>query len=258
MGVSSSIQFRGIEPVLQAYSDRDVEAWSLWQGKQFLTKGIGSDPLNQFLGILHESRSQAIYTLKVYEDFTTADDLKKIKSNTADDGSFNFRLNEPNENGMLYTSGTGNGYPNGNYSLLKRFEALEDKIGALLDPGEEEEPEEEKPDLMGAVIGLLQNPDKLEKIINLGKTIFAPQDQSAFVGANVHRIGTAIGNNNPSASLSPSSQPLDEAQLKRLYTAVEVLTNCDPKAVEHLEKLASIATQQPRQFTQLISMLDVF
>src|SRR5574343_316699 len=86
----ASIQFNNLESVLNAYTNRGVDAWAIFQGSQFMFKGIGLSDLEQILNSLSNGGTNAVYKLKVFEEIT---DEKNIKNNTPDDGSFNFRLN---------------------------------------------------------------------------------------------------------------------------------------------------------------------
>jgi hypothetical protein len=260
MAVSSSLHFVGKEAVLEAYHNRQVIAWSLWQNRQFLTKGMSAAELDIFLDSLW-SESTAIYTLKVYEDIT---EPKEIKEKTPCDGSFNFRLREREE---PYVNGGRNYSSRGDD---RKYEELEAKMNLILErlDGDEVE-EEETTDTLGAIgkfVGSLFNdPDKFEKTLGVIKQLMQPQP-------------TAIGNVNMidagNASLSPSSiQPmqtnttqqnapvkkeLNQEELTRLYTAIETLQANDRDIVQHMEKLAQIAVNSPAQFKTLIGMLDVF
>ncbi len=252
-GVSSSIQFRGMNEVLDAYEARAVDAWSLWQGKQFMTKGIEGESLKTFIAALCKAGSTAIYTLKVFEDVT---DIKQIKSSTDHDGSFNFRLFERDEESV------GGGSYRSPGSLSYRFEQLEERMNKFFEKVEEEDPEEEeeKNDVLGTITGLLQDPDKLEKLINLGRSLLGSPQPSYTLG-NVSRAGGDTGQQG-GPSLSPSNITPEkiadpEDRLNRLGVAIDTLEKQDPLLVEHMEKLAKISTDSPRQFLQLISMLDV-
>jgi hypothetical protein len=251
MGVSSSIQFRGSDNVLQAYDDRGTSAWSIWQKTQFMTRGIDRASLDAFLEILVNSGSDAIYTLKVYDDIS---DATKIKSGTQDDGSFNFRLTEADAGGIGYAGNAGGNFIRGKSPLEKRFDVLEEKMNLIIEGGIDDEVEEPK-DFLGTITGLLQDPERLEKLITLGRSLLGQPVQPAYVG-NVERLNSSQlpGEINP--SLSPS--PIDaEARLNRLGVAIDTLEKNDPQVIEHLEKLAKISVENPRQFIQLISMLDV-
>jgi hypothetical protein len=246
-GISSSIHFRSMAEALTAFEARGVDVWSLWQGRQFLTKGSGREDLQSFLNMIMNSGSSAVYTVKIYEEI---DEPKKIKSTTPDDGSFNFRLQEPDAVGGNYTS-----------PLSKRMEKLEEMIVEMREAQirreaeEEEEYEEKEPDIIGSIMGVLQDPDRLEKLIRVGRSIFGGPVAPAYVG-NVNRMGE-MSPHAGSPSLSPSTGTPDE-KLARLGNAIDVLEKHDPLLVEHLERLAGIAVGDPGKFKQLISMLEIF
>jgi hypothetical protein len=254
MGVSSSIQFRGLENALQAYVNKDVSCWSIWQGKQMLDKGQDAETLRAFLELLEASNSEAIYTVRVYEDIT---DPKKIKSGTQDDGSFNFRLNEPNQLPAPYRVGN---YDRGNFrrgeSLEDRFAELEDKISGFIESHTTAPAVPEEDTLQGAFIGLLKDPDKLGKFIDVTKNLLGQSSQPSYIG-NVHRL-QETPSLSPSTNGAASASNLSaEEKLTRLGAAIDALEKADPDLVPHLEKLAKVATENPRQFSQLITMLDV-
>lgn len=252
----ASIQFRGLNQVIKAFEDRGAEAWSVWDGKAFLFRGIGSSEFTTLLESLDQSGSTSIYTLKVYDEIS---DAKKIKPSSECDGSFNFRLLERDENGFMP-------HGQGRYNDLERkYIALEEKFNQLMEQTEPVKDDEESPEtgLMGVISGLLQDPDKLEKLIQVGHRLLGGNMQAGYVG-NVNKIvapGTA-----PSLSPSNNSQtvssviPDDEKdkQLVRLGTALDTLEKNDPQIVEHLEKLAAIAVTKPEQFKVLIGMLDLY
>lgn len=257
----ASIQFRGIAQVIRAFEDRGADAWSIWDGKAFLFRGVGAPEFETLLRSLDTSGSTAIYTLKVYDDI---DNAKKIKPSTECDGSFNFRLydrdiEESYRPGQSWTQ---------TKQLEERFTALEQRMNQFLEQTEiVDEEEEEKPtDLLGVVTGLLQQPEKLEKLIEVGHRLLGGSMQPAYLG-NVNRIVAPNEpiqqNNNP--SLSPSNnipvvetEEQKEKKLIRLGTALDTLEKADPSIVDHLEKLAVIAATKPEQFKGLIGMLDLY
>lgn len=226
---SSSIQFKGIDGVLNAYENREVAPWSLWQGKQFMFKYEGKDitegaeHLRQTLELLGES-SNAVYTLKVYEDFAG-----KIKSNTPDDGSFNFKIN-----------GEEQALTQAQYSTLRNSNAIAERlerIEARLNEREEEE-EEEEPSRLGVIGEIISHPaiqplvqGLLSNVLGIGKASeSAPQMQRAAI-AGVH----------------------DDA---KIMEAVNDLKQHDTKLAEHLAKLAELAKTSPDSFKFLIATLD--
>lgn len=259
----ASIQFRGLNEVLKAYENRDAQGWSLWDGKSFMFRGIGINELTTTLESLDRNGSTAIYTCKVYEEI---DNVKKIKQNTECDGSFNFRLYDREEDGRYLP---GRGLSSVEDRLNERMNQFEDRILKVLenmtDPGED--PGEQQQDgLMGTITGLLQDPDKLGKLINLGKSIFGQPVQPAYVG-NVNKLTEGLGNGGD-PSLSPSSLQTSqaapvtpeeyEARVNRLGVAINTLEKADNKIVDHLEKLASISVNKPDQFKMLIGMLELY
>lgn len=246
-GVSSSIHFRGKGQALQAYRDRNVAVWSLWQGRQFMFKGDDEVLLDSTLQMLQESGSQAIYTVRVYEG---VDQLSSVKSSTADDGSFNFRLNDIEG----YGSSSMPGAPLGLHARIDKIEAMIAEMAALqLAKSQEEEEQEEAdqaPDLIGTIIGVLKEPEKLERLVRVGRVMMGldTSPSPSYVG-NVTRIGDA-----PAAA--PASGVDD--RLQRLGNAIDTLEKADPKLIEHLEKLAVMAVSKPDTFRQVLGMLEVF
>lgn len=257
----ASIQFRGINQTIAAFENRGVDAWSLWDGKAFMFKGVGVNDLTTILESLDRGGTTAVYTLKVYEDIS---DAKKIKSATECDGSFNFRLYDREDEN--YMPGSGRSWQK-TQELEKRFDALEERLIQYFEGNREEEEEEKPTDILGTITGLLQDPDKLEKLIGLGKSLLGQSVQPAYVG-QVNRI--AQGNSGaPSLSPSQQQQPAapvkqeyneeEQAQkLQRLGIAIDTLEKADPAIVDHLEKLAAIAANKPDTFKQLIGMLDLY
>lgn len=235
----ASIQFRGIDGILNAFDNRGVPAWSLWQGKQFLIKGYDREPLQAFLGALMEGGSNAIYTLKVYEDLTE-DEVKKIKSNTPDDGSFNFRLD--GEDMQRLDNPT---YRRNYGDLDSRLKRIEDLLTD--NPESEAEPET----IGSAAMKVLQDPQQLAKYIDIFRGIFSPGNPA--VPPPMYKEPAA----SPAAAMG-SVQEKQEQDLNRLEKAIDTLAAADPRLIEHLEKLASLATNNAGQFQMLLSMLEKF
>jgi hypothetical protein len=124
---------------------------------------------------------------------------------------------------------------------------------------EEEEEPEEAPGIMGAVLGLLEDPDKLTKFIEAVRPMFVSGPPMPAQVGNVNRLGAGPGNTAAPAdpSLSPS-QISEEEKFKRIYAAIETLNTVDPGLMDHMEKLATMATANPGHFKSLLSMLDIF
>lgn len=244
-GLSSSLHFIGKEQVLQAYHNRQIPAWSLWCGKQFLTKGMDETELDAFLSVIWEG-STATYTLRVYDGITNVQD---IKERTESDGSFNFRLVERVDD---YVPGTAKG------RIEQRQVELEKKFDALMERLESPVEEEAEPETIGKVfMGFLQDPEKLERAIGTIKNLIgmvSPQPLPQQIG-NVNFLHSEPEIN---STMTTQQKELSEAQLTRLYAAIEKLVKADNGIVEHMEKLATIAERNPAQFKVLLTMLETF
>ncbi len=226
-----SVQFTSPEAVLQAYLNRNCAAWSIWQGKQFMFKYDGNTveegqaQLIEILGVLAES-SNAIYTLKVYEDFNG----KKIKENTPCDGSFNFKLNAENQ---LITNSQYTRLGNTN-QLLTEVAAMREELRLLREEREEGE-EDETESALGKIGALINNP----VVMQLAQMIFGAK---AGAPSQLAISSGSIGN-----------VPNQDEEIKK---AIEVLKSKDARIAEHLTKLATIATTQPASFDFLLKSLD--
>lgn len=225
----ASVHFKGIDNVLNAYEARKVPAWSLWQGSQFLFKYEGTDiseganALNEILDRLAES-SNAIYTLKVYEELTGG----KIKDKTPHDGSFNFKLNL---DGQEITTNQYSTLRNQN-AILEKLEALEQRMN------EREEEGEEEPQSKLGLIGEILNDPGISQIV---QPLIAK-----FFG-----LGTAT----PQMPMRSISGISDDDR-STLNEALKILEKADPKLPEHLMKLAQLSQESPDSFKFLLNTLD--
>src|SRR5574343_245154 len=132
---TGSVQFRGIEAVINAFRDSDGSGWAIYDGRRLMFKNVGEDTLLEVMENLLQSASNSVYTLHIFEDIT---DRRHIKSNTEIDSSFNFRLAENDEfipHNKYYRNG-GSYYED----QRKEIEELKSKITEL--ENEPEEPQE--------------------------------------------------------------------------------------------------------------------
>lgn len=217
-----NIQANGLQNAILMYEYRQIEAWSLWQGKQFLHKGTGGADLTAFLEMLIKSGNNPIYTLKVYESIN---DAANIKSNTADDGSFNFKLYEPQDAPM-----TQSGY-NGN-SILSKLSAIEERLN---------EREEEPKSRLGIIGDLLDHP-VIESVAPM--LIARIMDWMAGKKADSYPQPERLA-----AIAGPGEDPL-------LNQSIEILKRYDPDLPKHLAKLAAIAENDSTSFKFLLRTLD--
>jgi len=221
-----SVQFFGVDKVLEMFEAREVEAWAVYQGKQFMFKGIGVDSLQTILNAINGTTP--IYSLKVFEGIT---DPAMIKSNLADDGSFNFRLQQPGE-----MSGVPYGLPynrNANTELEKRIAQLEaEKISG----GDFDEDENDFSKIVqDEIIGIIQDPGKLMQWKQVLGSIFFPSANN-----NYQRSPGMIGNINQAQNQNQNfmDQETEQQKQTRLVSAINILEENDPKILDHLEKLA--------------------
>lgn len=226
--MASSVQFIGSDAVLKACENRNCPAWSLWQGRQFMFKHDAStvddaiNALQEVLEMIGES-TNAIYTLKVYEDLKPG---TKIKENTPADGSFNFRLNNPEQ--MITNSQYSRQV--GMNQVLSELNAIKLQLAEKEEEEEEEETDTEK--TLGKIGDLMNNPVVMQLAsMFLGKTIQLPAPAPGSLG-NVGDQETKIKN------------------------ALVVLKEHDARLGDHLEKLAAIAVSKKESFLFLINTLD--
>lgn len=231
--MSASVHFKGIDNILNAYEQRNVAAWSLWQGSQFLFKyegtniSEGAQALNDILDRLAQS-SNAIYTLKVYEELPGG----KIKDKTPHDGSFNFRLNVDSQE---ITNSQYGAIRNQN-AILEKLERLEQRMN------EKEEEGGDEPENKLGLIGEILNDPGVSQIV---QPLIGPLLNKLFGLAGV----------TPQMPMRSISGISDEAAAT-LNEAIRILKDADPKLPEHLMKLATLSKESPDSFKFLLQTLD--
>jgi hypothetical protein len=249
--VSKSVHFRNEEQVLEAYRNRDVPAFAVWQDKQFLFKYEGDSiedgetQLKSWVDMLAQNQSSAIYTVCVYEDWEAG---TKIKDTTPYDGSFNFRLYD-NPSGYLppqqYVQYQQQG---GSLKvLLDKMSAQQQEIERLksvIDQGGEGDEED---NALGIVGKLLEHPvlgpalqPLIQRLAGGIADVVLGKDEGEGVPAQVRRIsGVAIENGDA-----------------RLVSAIERLQKQVDDLPALLEKLALLAEKKPTQFLFYKQMLQ--
>lgn len=235
-------QIKGKENILQAYDNANVEVWAIFVGRNLITKGQGIDELGAFLDLVTNNGSNGVYTLKTYEDLQTA---KQVKEKTEASGSLNFILN-PNDfadgKGFVTVGNTDN-------RLYHEIQELKKEIAELkADP--------EPQTLEQAAIGLLNSPGELAVLISAVKELFTGNKQNTSY--RPQQIPAAVGSLLTPEIMSTETlmNQVSEKDLERLSKALDVLGNKDKKIIEHLEKLAHIATNNNAQFQLLLMTLD--
>lgn len=253
--MASNVQFIGTDQVIRAFEARNIDIWSIWCGKEYHIKGNGVEELKAYLDMIAESQTAATYTLKVYEDLT---DIKEVKSNTPHDGSFNFKLfsvyDQPGRTGII---GRHYGYPSRDDIVLQKLQEFDTKLN-LLAAGPEIDPEEET--IEKAVLGMIQEPSKLHEFfqaLQQGKNLLMGHPVEMGSIGSVFKAGQTKPGSSAAAGQAPQnlSQQSSEEIGQRIATALDILEQNDPQLVEHLEKLAIMAQNNPVQFKTIIGFL---
>lgn len=219
----TGVQLIGRDAVVNAYekisTQSDADVWGLFQGKQPIIFGEGADSLRGWLDDFFHAGSTAGYILRVYD----TDGIPT--STTAGVGyiaSINFRLID------LYD---GSGIAGHSTKLMQRIEGIEKKLA-----GEDQADEE---DLNTIIMGWLKNPEQLNQVVG------------AFRQLTGSEISAPSG-----VQQTVSGTENTEDKLNRLTTALDRLERKDPRLVEHIEKLAKLATDDPLLFKTVITKLD--
>lgn len=239
--MGQTVQFFNKDAAISAFENRGVNAWSIFQGKEFLFKGYGVDELDQILTALADGGTSAIYTLRVYEN---VEDMSMVKSKTDHDGSFNFRLNVL-DNSTRPKSDS-------DYFLDRRIKGIEDRLDEILDKGEESDVIEvqEKNSIVGEILGnpaiAALVPVLLEKVINWldksGQKAKSLPAQTSVNGDGINRVGVLNG------------VPLDSG----IMETVDGLKKHDPDFEKHLKMLLRLAEDNPSFFKVIIMNLENF
>lgn len=238
---NAAVQFQGCESIIAAFNNRDVKAWTVFQGKTLITKGWGADQLRNFLQALGEGSTNTIYYLKVYEDIESEKDVKKIKTQTQDDGAFAFRLNEDTQS---ITPSQYNNWKSGR-ELFTEMQALRAEIEQLKADDNDDYEEEKPKSALGFIGDLASDPDKLKSFIGsiqlIKSLLFPANNQGALP------MPGTIGN-------IPGSQPQPGGD--KLNQVVNELQQYDNRLTDHLEKLLNMAKTNNASFVFLLQTLD--
>lgn len=223
----TGVQLIGRDAVVNAYekisTQSDADVWGLFQGKQPIIFGEGADSLRGWLDDFFQAGSTAGYILRVYD----TDGIPT--STTAGVGyiaSINFRLID------LYD---GSGIAGHSTKLMQRIEGIEKKLA-----GEDQADEE---DLNTIIMGWLKNPEQLNQVVGAFRQLTGSgYSTPSEVGTSVQQTVSGIENT--------------EDKLNTLTTALDCLERKDPRLVEHIVKLAKLATDDPLLFKAVITKLD--
>lgn len=245
MAISASVQFIGIDPVLNAYEARKVAPWALFMNRQFLFKYEGDDLkegaelLATILNQLNES--PAVYTLKVYEDLPGG----KIREKTECDGSFNFRIVDA-QGGAVGMVGGGSA----NYELVRLMQDIRQDQKQLAERLEMLESDEIEGEISGvnSTIGVIK---EVMNIPGVGELL------SGIIGRVFNPISAA-----PIAGIAgaPANEnlPDESIELRRVLSAYSIIKEGMPDALVLLEKLAMMQQSEPDKFSKFRASIGLF
>jgi len=229
----TGVQLIGKNAVLSRFGKSDAESWALYQGKQFIVGGVGGELLDEWLSDFDAAGSTATYTLRIY-DIDGAP--TSSTGNTDYVACINFKLNDAYE---------GWGIAGHSNKLMDRIGALEKQLKER-----EEDKDDGSTDLNSIIMGWLNDPVKLGQVAGAIRQMIGGGGsvQPALIGATPVQTISGFG-----AAVEQS----DDVKLARIAAALDKLEKRDPKLIDHLEKLASLAETDPGMFTAVISKLDL-
>ena len=238
--MANVVQFVGIDNVVSAFTNRGCQSWSVWVGNQFLFSFVGTsaaDAANELQTLLDtlDKSGKGIYTLKIYERINKKE---LITSKTPCHGSFNFKLKtfDPDTDGGKYYN-----------DLRDEIKTLKAERETLLQELDADDEDDKPKDFIGAITEMIvTDPAKIPVIIqSLYAILNMFTGQTKQTGQQVYQpapvaLGAVAFDNGKSA----------------LQSAVDELTQYDPKLTEHLQKLVLIAKNDPPGFKSLLQILD--
>lgn len=239
----AAVQFSGIENVIKAFSSREVKAWSVWNGKQFLFSCVAANEtdaaadLETLLNSLEKSAS-AVYTLKVYEDIARkGKTFEKINEKTPCHGSFNFKL--------VQYDGI-NSMPDWMREIKEENKLLKVQNEKLLDELSNQDDDDEPKDFLGRIGAMLeQDPNKLPMLVASVQSVLNMFTKQTTQTGQPVAIGQVKEQSEGFATMNGAFNPLGNV--------IEQLQKKDPQLLQHLTKLASMPDTE---FKYLLSILD--
>jgi hypothetical protein len=241
----SSVQFTGIENIIEAFEANDIPYFGVFAGKSLIFKNPtrgeeaiqdtfeASELLRSFLYKLNKG-SNAVYTLKLYENVPAGGITDKTPANF----SINFRLNLE---GMYLTNDKAVQYEqkqSQQAEILAELKALRMKVETI--EGTDEEEEEKNP-IIGA---LTSNPEVMNALVMAAVgaitgiiSKFAPQQQPIKMQPAINGI---------------TDEPTEQQKIDK---AIEVLSQSTPNLGDSLLILAKMSIDNPQQYKWLLGML---
>jgi hypothetical protein len=244
---SSTVAFRGIPQVIEAYRANDMAPWAIVSSKTvmfaFETDDIeqGCAMLKETLRRLYDGGSQAQFELRTYELGRD----ERIKSSTPHLRGFPFVLYD-DENESPYHKGRQSYQREADEKIGKLEKELEEL--KLLVAGQDEE--EEKPEgINGFLSGIFTDPmmkQTLQQALIGFVQKIVPMNTAA-------RPAAVAGIENGEQQVQSVLQP---GQPEKVQQALNILCANDPLLGDHLLKLANVALNNRQSFDWMLGMLQ--
>jgi hypothetical protein len=242
----SSVQFTGVENIIEAFEANDIPYFAVFAGKSLIFKNPtrgeeaiqdtfeASELLRSWLYKLNKG-SNAVYTLKLYENIPAGGITDKTPANF----SINFRLNLE---GMYMTADKAVQYEqkqNQQSEILAELKALRMKVETMEGTDDDDEEEEINP-IIGA---LTKNPELMNTIV------------MAAVSAITGMLGQ-FAVQKPIIMKPAINGVTDEpTEQQKIDKAIEVLSQSTPNLGDSLLILAKMSIDNPQQYKWLLGML---
>lgn len=229
----TGVQLIGTKAVVSKYEKLNCDSWAIYQSKQFIVGGVGSEGLQEWVQDFETAGSTATYTLRVYD---SGEAPTSATANSDYVACINFKVVDQYE---------GYGIAGHSNKLMQRIEGLEKKL-----KDQDSDEDDEGPDLNEVIMGWLTEPQKLGMVIGAVRQLFGGEMPVMPAVASPAPLQTVSG-------LEPVKiNPMTEEGLTRISKALDILGVCDPDLVVHLEKLAKLAETDKLLFKAVISKLD--
>jgi len=230
----TGVQLIGQEQVVSAFEALNAKSWALYQGKQFIVGGIGSDSLESWLTNFTVAGSTATYMLRAYE---TEEVPSSATGNTDYIACISFKVVDPYQ---------GMGIHGQNSKLVERIGALEKQL-------KDKDDDTGGEDIGDIVMGWLSDPAKLNQVAGAVRMMFGT---GGSVGGYVEQPTTAVPQLQTVSGMNPQVEVDQDALLDEVSGALDVLSKKDKNLIKHLKKLAELAEKEPALFAAVISKLD--
>jgi len=239
---------------MSAYNARGLGTWAIFDKKNIMQAGDDEGTLHSYLELLQQHGSNTVYTMKLYKNVNADDITDKTECN----GSFNFNLTDSMSG---YVGGMGS-MGNGHIGLINRISALEKELKEAKEPAE-------KTTIGSTVMGWMQDPEDVVKIIGaVVQGIAMLKGQPAYALAGTQPVQNSIpppqtpqGGVTDAGEQPVNEYGLTEQQMKeqlRIANALQRLQAKDPEIVTHLEQLANLAEKNPAMFQIALGMLKSY